>query len=370
MNFIEATFLVIIVMLTHIILNLPSSIIESTGSSAIINVIFVSVVTIIFFLIINKLFNPFPGKDIIDVSDYVGGKFLKVLTCILYSAYLIFASSILILNFSELLRIIYFQNAKTYLITLIFIVTAIIANKLGLKNIIKANTLLTPVVLITVVFIFGASIDTIDYQRIFPIMGYGVNETFLAGLANIFSFSGMLLLYLIRPSLKDNKKYKKIGITAIAISALYLLFSVASLLFLFPFLTEGVDSLSVYMSTRTLELGSFFQRTDAIFILIWIFTFLSYLSVIIAYITKINKKVFSFNNTSPLIYIAGLLIFIISLIPNNGEQIRFLESSVYKYAALAIVFIYSFFILLFGFLKKIKFNLKVHKKPLIVTNKS
>ena len=39
-NTIEAVFLVIIVMLTHIILNLPNAILNSTGSAAILNVIY------------------------------------------------------------------------------------------------------------------------------------------------------------------------------------------------------------------------------------------------------------------------------------------------------------------------------------------
>ena len=70
-NTIEAIFLVIIVMLTHIILNLPNAILNSTGSAAILNVIYCFGITIIFFLIVNKLFSLFPEKDIIDVAEYV-----------------------------------------------------------------------------------------------------------------------------------------------------------------------------------------------------------------------------------------------------------------------------------------------------------
>ncbi len=363
MNFIEATFIILIVMLSHIILNLPNLIIQSTGSSAIINVIYISVITILFFLIINKLFGPFAGQDIIDVSDYLGGKFLKLVTCVMYTVYILFAASLLILDFSELLRIIYFQNAKTYIISLIFIIVAIIANKVGFKNIIKANTLFIPIVLVTVLFTFGASLKGINFERLFPIMGYGANQTFVIGISNVFSFAGLIILYLIRPGLKDNHQFKKIGLTAIIISAVYLLFSVASLLFLFPFLTEGVETLSVYMSTRAIQLGSIFQRTDAIFILIWIFSFLSYLSVVIAYITKINKKTFNLSNSSPLIYIAGLIIFVLSLIPNNSSILKILESVVYKNAVLIVVFVYSFIILLLGYLKK-------KKKPMINLNEN
>ena len=250
---------------------------------------------------------------------------------------------------------------------LIFLISSVIVNKLGFKNIVKTNTLIVFVVLITVVVIFVASLNKVDYQRIFPILGYGVKETFITGALNIFSFGGLIFLYLIRPNLKDHRKYKKIGIISIVLSALYLLLSVSSLLFLFPFLTTGTETLSVYMSTRTIEFGNFFERTDALFILVWIFTFLSYLSVIISYITKINKKTFNVQNSSPIIYIVALLIFIVSLIPKNNAQIMFMETTLYKYSALIIVFLYSFLILLIGYIKKSNFKLR---KRLNVTLKS
>ena len=221
LNTIEATFLVVIVTLTHIILNLPNSILKQSGSASIINVIYISVLTLVFFLILNKLFSPFAGKDIIDVSEYVGGKPLKVITNIIYSVYLIFVSGVLILNFSELLRLIYFQNAWTPILVLIFITAAVIVNKIGFKNIVKANTLIVFVVLITVVVIFAASLDKVEFQRVFPILGYGVNETFITGALNIFSFGGLIFLYLIRPNLKEQKKYKKVGIISIILSILF-----------------------------------------------------------------------------------------------------------------------------------------------------
>ncbi len=358
LNVIEATFVVVIVTLTHIILNLPNSILKQSGSSAIINVIYISFLAFAFFLILNKLFSPFPGKDIVDVSEYVGGKVLKNITTIIYSVYLIFVAGVLILNFSELLKLIYFHNAKTFLIVGIFLLTAVIVNKIGFKNVIKANTLITLVVLVTVVLIFLASLGHVDIERIFPIMGYGVGNTFVTGALNIFAFGGLVFLYLVRPGLKDHNNYKKIGISAIILSSIYLLLSVASLLFLFPFLATGTETLSVYMSTRTIEFGKFFERSDAMFILVWIFTFLSYLSVMISYITKINKKTWKAKHSSPIIYIVALLILIVSLIPTNSTQIRFIEDYIYKYSALFIIFIYSFAIVLIGYLKKTNYKMK------------
>ncbi len=351
-NNVEAIFLIIIVMLTHIILSLPNSILISTGPAAVINTLYVSILVIIFFLIINKLFSPFENKDIIDVSEFVGGKPLKILTSILYCGYLIFISSILLLNFSENLQIIYYPNAKIWSIILIFIIVAVIVNKLGFKNVVKSNALIIPLILVSIIIIFCASFSELEPEKMLPLIGYGFSETFIKGSSNVFAFGGLIYLFLIRPNLKNSKDYKKIGIISIIISALYLILSVASLLLQFPFIQTGTEVLSAYLTCRNIEFGKFFERTDALFIFIWILAFISYISVIIAYIVKVNKKNISIKNPSILIYLIAILIFIITLIPQNIVQITFLKNVIYKYLAIGIVFAYSFIILLIGYIKK------------------
>ena len=295
-----------------------------------------------------------------------GGPVLKAITSIIFTVYLIFASSILMANFSEFLRVVYFHSSPSWIITFIFVITAIIANKLGFRSLIKVNTLIVPIVLITELVVFLGGLGKIEFQRALPILGHGFGQTFISGFSNIFAFGGLLYLYLIRPNLKNNVNYKKVGIISISLSGLFLLLSVASLLFLFPFLINGVNTLSVYMSTRVIEFGTFFERTDALFIFVWLFAFISYLCVIIAYISKINQKNCNVKNPSIFIYLTGLLILAVSLIPSNTSVIRFAETVLYKNAALFIVFGYSFIILIIGYLKKKKVSLTIRRKRILM----
>ena len=91
----------------------------------------------------------------------------------------------------------------------------------------------------------------------------------LNGSSNIYSFSGLIFLFLLRPSLKNLKDYKKVGLVSIWLSSAFLFLSVASILFLFPFLTAGKSALSVYLATRTIQFGEILPRTDALQMLIW-----------------------------------------------------------------------------------------------------
>ena len=159
-------------------------------------------------------------------------------------------------------------------------------------------------------------------------------------------------MFFIRPNLKNIKDYKKVGILSILISAGFLFLSVASILLLFPFLTAGNSVLSVYLTTRTIQFGNILPRTDALFMFIWIYNFVLYLSVIILYVVKVNKETFSLKSPSIVIYIVGFFIFITALIPQNTMQIAFLETIVYKYFSIFVVFILNFIILLIGYFKK------------------
>ena len=97
----EAIALVCIVITNQILLNIPETIIQQTGSSAWINVIFISIVAIAFTLIVCKLFEKFTGKDILDVSEYVGGNTLKFIMGFVYIVIIILISATLLGYFSE-----------------------------------------------------------------------------------------------------------------------------------------------------------------------------------------------------------------------------------------------------------------------------
>ena len=81
---IEIVFLVITVIFNNLILNIPSIILHSTGTGSWINVIYMTLIAIIFMLLISKFLKPFIGCDILDVSEFLGGKYFKYLIALLY----------------------------------------------------------------------------------------------------------------------------------------------------------------------------------------------------------------------------------------------------------------------------------------------
>ncbi len=359
---IEAIMLVLTIIVTQTISSLPREILVSSKSATIINLIFVSTLAILFSYLMVKLMKNFAGSDIIDISEYLGGKVFKNIVGIIFILYFLVSSSILLRNFCESLKIIYYPMTNIVFIIVLFIIAVCTANRLDFNASLKTNLLIVPLVLVSIVFLFFANMNKFVPQRIFPIFGDGLYNTFILGLGNLSAFGGITFLYFLPPYLKEPEKMKKIALISIGISAIYLILCVSTLLFMFSFFINTNEIIPLYNATRYIEFGSFFQRLESIFLLIWILAFACYLSVTSKFAMGIFKKLTNIETKKPLIDIFGILILGISLIPKNYAISDKFETEIYPFLVLGITFFLGISILLLANLLK--------KKQKNITSKS
>lgn len=350
----EAIMLVLTIIITHTISALPREILVSTKSATIINLIFVSILAVLFSYLIVRLMKNFVGCDLIDISEYLGGKVFKNIVGIIFIAYFLFSSSILLRNFCESIKIIYYPMTNIIFIIAFFVLAVCSANRLDFNASLKTNLLIVPLVLASILFLFFANMNNFTPQRAFPIFGDGLFHTFVLGLGNLASFGGICFLYFLPPYLKEPEKLKKIALVSIVLSAIYLMLCVATLLFMFSFFINTNEITPLYNATRYIEFGSFFQRLESIFLLIWILAYACYLSITSKFAMNIFKKLTHIETKKPLIDIFGLLIFGIALLPKNYAISDQLETEIYPYLVLGITFCLGFSVLILASLMKKK----------------
>ena len=175
----EAIMIVFSVVVTHTLLSLPRNLLSATRSAIIINLIYVSIITILLAYLIYRLLKKFPGSDIIDISETVGGKVFRNIVGIIFICYFIMTSSLLLRNFCEAIKIIYYPMTNIVFIILLFIIGLCIANRLDFSATLKTNLIILPIVFASMVFLFFANINKFVPQRMFPIFGNGIMETFV-----------------------------------------------------------------------------------------------------------------------------------------------------------------------------------------------
>lgn len=287
----EAVCLLTVLFINHIVLNLPQMILDNSGTASVLNVVYIIALALIFVVVILKLLKNFLGLDIIDISEYLGGKFLKVLVGILCIIYLIMEAAFLTRMFSKNLLLVYFQNYPVTFIIFLFLFVAVVANIFGRKSIIKSNTIIVPIALLSIFITSIFVIDLLKFERSLPIFGNGASQIFLSGASNLFAFNGLFFLFFISPMLEKKENIGKVAFSSIIISGILLLLSIITLVFAFSDIYTTIRISPIYYIIVNSRLGAFLERPEIIFIFTWILALMSFLSIAVMYILDIFRKI-------------------------------------------------------------------------------
>ena len=353
----EAISVILIVLVAHTLVSLPKGLLNVTGSATIINLLYVGIIMFFLVLLIVKLFKDFGGQDIVDIANILGGPVFQKIIGMIFIFYFIFSNSVLLRNFCECLKTVYYPMTSLFFILLTFIIALCISNNFGFSVTAKINLIFLPIIFVSILFIFFANNENLSFENLTPILGNGLFDTFITGIGNLGAFGGIVFLYFIPPYLKEPKKLKKVAMLSIVLSIIYLIICVAIILLTFTFLLKVDEIMPLYSAARYIEFGSFFQRLESILLLIWIIGMTCYFSITLHIVMNIFKKITNIRNTKPLLITFALLMLSISLLPKNYAISKFLETDVYPYLVIGIGMFLSTAILILAYFKvRIKKN--------------
>ena len=351
---VEAILIILLAMVTHTVLSMPKTLIENTKNSILLNLIYVTIIVLLFVYVLYRLFKNFPGMDILDISEILGGKLLKTLIGIVFISYFLVSYSIFLRNFCECLKIVYYPSTDMIYVIIFFVFAVCLVNNLEFNASIRTTVFMMPAVILSIFFLFFSSLRNFEPQNIFPILGDGIVNTFVAGIGNIFAFNGIIFLYFLPPLLKDSKSFKTVAISSVLLCSVYLILTVSIILFMFTFFLDNDQIMPLYTAATYIEFGSFFQRQESVFLLIWMVAFACQISIIGNFSTHIFKKISNIRNPKIMVYpFAGIMIAV-SLLPENYAVSKFYETNIFPYLSIGIIFILSFFILILAYIKKRK----------------
>ena len=206
---ISAIMLTLSIAVSYITSSLPRTFINETKSATLINIIYTTIVVLFIILLFCKLFEKFPGLDLLDISKFLGGNILKHIVGAFFIAYFTISSSIMLRNFCEGLVVVYYPLTSYVFVILMFIFAITLVNRLGFNATLNVSSIVFPLVLISAILLFCGNLDNFSFRRIYPIWGDGFYNTFILGLKNIGAFGGICYLYFLPPMLKEPKKLKK-----------------------------------------------------------------------------------------------------------------------------------------------------------------
>lgn len=326
----EAACILLNLLSTKIILDFPRTASEDAGSAAWLMILLDSVVVYLLFLLMTRLYDKFTGKDLLDISEKAFGEIGRVIFGIVYLAQFVYATSIVLRQFAEDIKVISLTATPVSIVILMFSTGMVVGAYLGIEAIGRLHVLAIPLMAAAFLMILLFNVPRYDVSKLSPWLGLGIEAIAGKGLLNLSYFSELVVIFFLTPFLKKKNNYGEVGRYGIFFSGLFLVLSTLCYLMVYQYPTTTEFFLPVYQMARTIKIGRFFTRIEAAFILIWASCAFLYLSSCLYFITYIFQRSFNLKYRKPLIIPFIILVFTLSLIPENLYSTLQAEMQIYR----------------------------------------
>jgi spore germination protein (amino acid permease) len=316
----------------QLFLNAPRLLMEAAGTAGWILMLFITLIALLIFALIEKLYRKFEGKDLLDIAEHVAGGTGRVIIGLIIVVFFLYIAPVILREFSENIKIISLSRSPLSFVSMFFIVGMFIGAYLGIEAIVRFSAIAVPLVALGLVFVILGSSTHFDFSRIFPLLGNGPYEIFIKGLPRISIYAGIIALFIIYPFVKSRKIFKSAGYTSIILGGIFFTAGVLAFSLVYQYPTGTENFLPIYQLARLINLGRFFERAESVFLLLWTLSALLYLSLILFIIAYVFKKAFKLQYYRPLLFPLVIFIFTLSFIPANLVTAISLERFFRNYA--------------------------------------
>lgn len=334
----ESSSMIISATCTQIFLSQPRLAAEAVGTAGWLLMLYTGILAFIFLSLILKLYKSFEGKDIVDIAEIAAGGVGRTVVGCITIAYLLFVTPLVLREFAEDFKVISLTQSPISFVILFFVIGMVVCAYIGIEALVRFASIVIPLITIGFVLILIGVIKFADLARLAPILGNGPKELFIGGMSKISIYTGTILLFWMAPYIKGYGNFVKIGRSATVISCVFLTVSSAIYLAVYPYAAAVENFLPMYQMSRLISFGRFFQRIESIFILFWGTSAFIYLSMGLYFAAFFFKKAFNLKYYKPMIIPFGILIFAISLIPENLLSAIVLETKYFRNLAWIIVY--------------------------------
>lgn len=295
----------------------PAYIAQATGTSSWYVTLISATTALIAFIIICWLFKRFPGKDFITIFKESLGKFFGTIFSLVLCGFFIINNSLLLREFSEVLRIYILPSTPISLVMGTLTLTAVTINFLGFEAIVRFAKLMAYLLLAGFITVIILNYNHYDFYNLFPIQGYGLKNVAFHGFSRSSFYSEVILLGVLAPSLQGISHIKKIGVTSIIISGLITSLSLMTTMMALNYATAQETASRLYELTRIINRGGFLQRLDPLFIFPWsIGSIISFTGVFYISVSTYCKS-FNIQDIRPTLAPFGIIIFTLSMVPKD-----------------------------------------------------
>lgn len=312
----EAIFLLGISGVARILLSFPRSLVEIGGPAAWLTPLGGMVAALVGIYLFSLIFKKRPGRNIMEINEDAFGSYLGTAVNILCIVLVLeVAGAIFIRQFCESIVITTLTYVPISFVEIAILAVGLLGAYLGIEALARTARFTCLFVLGGILFLIFSLLPFWDFHNLLPLLGNGPKEVFLMGTLSTAGIVEIVLAGVIVQNMGGAKNFAGIGAVFVLVGFSFLILTLLTLTLTFDWSLAEEFAFPFSRLARNVYLSRFFQRMEAIFILISGIVAALRVSLLLYGASAALAKSLKLPDYRPLIWPLGLAMFILSLLP-------------------------------------------------------
>lgn len=293
----------------------PRYLVETCGYAAWMAPLGGLVVALIGVFVLSQVLKKSPGNTIVEITEQACGPVIGITFNLVTAVFFMAVSAVFIREFSEALIIAALPDTPISVISTAYIVVGLLGAYLGIEALARTARLTYLYVLGGIAFLLLALIPQWNFNNFFPFFGTGPAAVFGLGTYSTAGITEVILAAVLVQTYGGEKQFGKIGSLSMLIGFTILMALMMTMILALGRNVATEATLPFYSLSRNIYLGRFFQRVEALFVIIWSIVGGLKIALTLYGASAVLARTLKLPDYRPLIWPLGLCIFIISLLP-------------------------------------------------------
>jgi len=333
---------------------LPKKAAEFAGADGWLCVIIGTIFACICAWIISSLAELFPNDNFVTYTGKIVSKPIGIIITLGFIIKIILSLSIEVRIFSEIVKQTILFNTPSYVISACMLLLGVYGASKGYEVRGRISEILIFVIFIPLFIVFAFVAAGSDYTNLMPFFEADGKSLTMGGIFSLFSFSGLEFILLAYPYLNNRKNAKKESIKAVGfIGIIMVLITVITLSKFGPFdIRNQIWPVLELMDAIDMP-GAFIERQDAVVMSFWIMSIFIIINAGLFFSSMLSKDIIKKGKHLWYIILTSIIVFCISLIPDNISEVIALSEKIYMSFGAAYIFIIPALLLIIAKIKKL-----------------
>ncbi|MDQ0891310.1 spore germination protein KB [Paenibacillus sp. V4I9] len=232
------------------------------------------VLGLILMSVYTKLSGYYPNDSLIQIIQKISGRYIGYPLSITYIIYFTSQAARISRDFSDLMLSTILVGTPEIFILATFVAVIIYTLRGGIEVFGRMAEMVVPGVLLisfsTWIIVYASGV--VDLKQLTPVLGTGIKNVWKESFPTLTSlpFGELVVFTMIWPTLKDNTKLKKVGMTAVLTAGVLLSLNIVGMISVLGPQLYGMLNYPLLSTIRMASVADFLERIDAVVILLMV----------------------------------------------------------------------------------------------------